>query len=235
MEASEKETFQSFSANVDFSFSIPHESMQLPTFGGQVRILRDSVIIFSIQPISGMEVARICMTKDEVMVLNRMAKKYARSSISNLLKGLSPEGVFTGFESILLNQLWGEKGITSDLSDFKVVEVGTTRLVQRLYETASLEYVMNETLDLVSGSAFDKTSMVKWSYGDFSEKLMGKKFPRKLDVSLFENYSKRESMILGIYYKKIELDKVVNFDCKIPAGYELVEFENIISSFWGTK
>lgn len=228
------ETFQSFSANVDFSFTFPNEGQQLPTIGGQVRILRDSVIIFSIQPILGMEVARICVTKDDVMVLNRMEKKYARSSLRNLLKGLPPEGVYSGIESILLNQLWGEKGITTDLGEFKVVEVGTTRLVQRLYETSSLEYVLNEASDLVSGAAFDKTSTARWSYGDFSEKLMGKKFPRKLDISLYYNFSKDPFGVMGIYYKKIELDKIANFDCKIPEGYEMVEFKSM-TSFLGTN
>jgi len=83
--------------NADFDFNGKKNS-----FGGTLRIKKDSLIWISISPAFGIEAARILITPDSVKMMNRLETTYFEGDIKNLNKMFKTNIDFDMLQSLLV-------------------------------------------------------------------------------------------------------------------------------------
>mgnify|MGYP003499096209 CR=1 FL=1 len=82
-----KVEFKTFSAKGDISLSRNEE--QSIKVGANLRIRRDSIIIISIQPLSGVEVGRITCDREEIILLDRINKRYFSLNFTEIMEKMN--------------------------------------------------------------------------------------------------------------------------------------------------
>lgn len=72
---------------------------------GSVRMIKDSLIAISIQPLLGIEVARVELFEDRVMVYDKMYKRYGEAPYETLQYALGIPVDFDMMQAVLMNRL----------------------------------------------------------------------------------------------------------------------------------
>ena len=71
-----------------------------------MRVRRGEIIRFSVAPILGIEVARIDITPDKIMAVDRMNKRYVELGFAEISSLLNTELDFNILQSLILNEIF---------------------------------------------------------------------------------------------------------------------------------
>ncbi len=86
---------------INFTYTNPDR-----TVGGRgsMGIIRDSLILISVTPITGLEAARLFIYKDSVKILHRMEKNYYRGSWQKFMEKFNMEVGYGKLEALLMGE-----------------------------------------------------------------------------------------------------------------------------------
>jgi len=98
-------------SKVKFSLKLAEEDYKM---GGTIGIIKDSIIVVSIIPLMGYEMARIYCTRDSILVINRIEKSFYKSSLSDELRKYKLSANYSVLQSILMNSYFVYTEATSD-------------------------------------------------------------------------------------------------------------------------
>jgi hypothetical protein len=193
-----------------------------------IAIHRDSLIVVSIVPALGYEIARMICTVDSVLIISRTDKTYALNSFGEISRHYRVPVDFGGLQSILLNEvfLYGkdkanrrfEKNISTNKTSYLfLIEAfsGDHKASSQGYEfdpgilRARAMYLRDHTI----------TAGMNIKYEGF-EDIEGVVFPRSLDIDMNDAVSR---IALRLKYGSIEFDQPVNANFKFPAGYSRIK------------
>ena len=213
-------------------FSAYQGERQLFSVGGQLKMKKDSITTISIQPLAGVEVARMTFTQDSVTIVDRMNKRYFKASFEEI-KGKTQWGLnHHSFQAALTNTPFAyEKPIDASKTDFNETEMGNGDIfLQRGYKTVVQEFVMDAERKLQSGALMGNDMQVRWTYADFSSSMDGRPFPLKLEIKL---QGTNNPFILAFAFKKISENEGSGWkwNYKIPDNYQMLTFDELISLF----
>lgn len=93
-----------------------------------LRIRRNEVIRLTVAPLLGIEVARIDITPDNVLIIDRMNKRYVRASFSDISSLFNTQVDFNVLQSLFLNEIFlpGKNSLTvTDASGFEISSLGS--------------------------------------------------------------------------------------------------------------
>lgn len=231
-----KVPFETFSAKTSVSFSM--DGVSSYSFGGQLRIKRDSVIVLSIQPIAGVEVARAMIDTSGVVLIDRMNKRYCTSPFAEMKTNFGLDVNYHSIQAVFSNTLFAyEKNSDAHEKDFNKTEIpGNKTLLQRVALGLSQEFVVDSLLQ--SGTILSEMGDVKWNYMDFSANVGGRKFPMKTEIVLKSNKRTPSSshqlsyLSLAFLHKRVEVDGTMNFAYKIPDSYQKISLEEIVELYF---
>lgn len=197
---------------------------------GNIKIKKDSIVILSMQPFLGLEVARVVVTADEFLVIDRFNKRYSQIRMADVRQQLGMDINFGILQSMLTNSLFIiDKEGQAKVSDFKEANIGTLKLLQRTSGKVIQEFSVDSAYTVSSASIFadGEPYSLKWSYSSFSEIANNVRFP--MQIKLTANNGSRTQQF-DIKYGKIEIDKSTNFESNIPAGYKKVTVEELLGA-----
>lgn len=219
---------------------VPHfdtfrSQIQIETSGlnakGDLRIVRNRAIYLSVQAFLGIEVARLKVTPDSIIAIDRLHRRYFADSFSHIY-GLKNQGInFYTLQGLLSNTLFlqGKDSITlRDVDDFRWERKGAeTLLTSKLQEFST--FSLNKDLALVQSSLGDKSDRLnlRWDYSDFAP-ISKFQFPLHSDISI---NSSKKMVKASLQYGKIELDKTFQVDAQIPIRYARVDLNDILKIF----
>lgn len=223
--------FRSLSArlNVDLNMSGKNIGSRV-----EMKLVKDSVLQLSIQPFLGFELFRMELSRDSIKLLDRMNKRYFAENYAGFKGQLPIDFNFYNLQALFLNQLFlpGEKEVEGYLHDY--FELERDGLITSLHtqDRMDLHYLFKADNEekLLSTQISDKDDhyALLWKYADF-QFIEGKKlFPRHMEVSL-----QKEGEVQGgmdIYYSRIQINKELNMDFKIPPKYKRVTLALIMKS-----
>lgn len=86
-------------------FSINYEQRQISS-NGTISLISDSLFIIALQPILGIELYRLEATKSEVLVIDKMNKRYASMTYPELQKETGLPFTFADIQAIVMNRLF---------------------------------------------------------------------------------------------------------------------------------
>lgn len=152
--------------------------------GDTLRMKRDEVIQLSLVTFGILEVARIEITPDYLLIIDKMGRQYVKAAFSDI-PFLRSAGVdFRTLQALFWDELFLLTGkAPADNLFTKTAEAGSARLVNADGTHAVLTFLVDTSTALVqqttvSPHASGATPYLTWQYADFAP-LGGKKFPAR--------------------------------------------------------
>ena len=197
-----------------------------------LRMVKDSSIQISVQPLFGVEMFRFYLDPYQVVLLDRMNKRYVEETISSL-KEQYPVGFdFYTLQSMLTNALF--------ITDKSRVENNDYRIF-RYTQTSDLNYFLTGK-DPNSGIEYSFTvngddritnthllhsqdqMSLRWTYDEFAE-ITESIFPHRMLVSINTQKRKLDS---ELKFSGIAINEPLSISISIPNGYRKVAVAEIL-------
>lgn len=141
-----------------------------------LRMKKGEVIQLSVAPLLGIEVARLEISPERILAVDRLHKQYVELSFSELNRMANLDLSFNVLQSLFMNELFlpGKDQVeVSDLHRFRMTAEGTRalwevkdskKLAYRFWTTADKGWLETTSVSL-SGTAY----ALKWTYEDFTK------------------------------------------------------------------
>ena len=179
-------TEPSISAKINLNLSTARKSTRV---GGSLRMKRNDVIQISLVALGLMEVGRLELTPDYMMVMDRINHQYVKCSYSDV-DFFSEAGInFYTFQSLFWEELFvlqgqGEAPSGNNFNLKKDTE--EIQLVNAQNRNVAVTFVVNATNQLVRETQFSRAEttdpVLKWQYADWA-KLGEQDFPGSMKIS----------------------------------------------------
>jgi hypothetical protein len=193
--------------------------------GGNIAILRDSIIVVSLIPLMGYEITRIFCFKDKILILDRQNKTYYYSPYSKNLGKYYLQGDFNEIESLLTGRAFIYSDKQSNAKLKKKLIKGNGYLKYH-FEMKEQEYIRSEqelkiredNLLTETNEIIDNTNQVKISikYGQFKS-VNYFELPHEININVS---GKNDSLYLNLSIANIVINDEVNAQVIIPEKYE---------------
>lgn len=177
----------SLSAKINLNLSAGSKDARL---GGSLRMKRNDVIQLSLVAFGLMEVGKLEMTPDYMMVIDRMNHQYVRCAYTDV-EFFKVSGInFYTFQSLFWNELFvfNSKGEVSEAGNYVLKTDGdVVSLVNEKERGIALTFIVNVAKQLVSETRFSKAGtdlpVLKWTYDEWI-KVSDSDFPGIMKISL---------------------------------------------------
>ncbi len=215
-------------ANIDFEYFNARtkvkyrEGNRRINGNAHIRIKKDSIIWLSVSPSVGIEVTRILITPDTVLILNRLDKVFYKFGFEEISKYFSFEVNFSLIQAIMLGNLPGaidDKTIVNKEGDYYVVKQHSGSLdIQSFINNATSKV---ETV-LLNEKPTNNNMTLKYSEFDMLTNYL---FPYNCLINLTYKSDKGPLVTsITLKYTKAEIpDKPLKFPFNIPNKYEAVK------------
>ena len=226
--------FTTFSSKVNLNLSSGTKSLSSKS---NLRILKDQAIQLSVQPLFGVEMLRLYIDLDSIVLLDRMNKRYVKESLSDV-KELYPVGFdFKTVQSLLTNRIFVSGKPEVIYTDY---EKFTTKRLSDLYyqinstdKDSGIEYSFaidgNDRIALAHLMEPKRKYSMDWQYEDFVLK-NNKAFPHRMNVKL--NTAKKKADI-GLEFSSIVLNEDFNLQISIPASHTKASLSDLMKIIVG--
>ena len=226
---SNSEVWNALTAKMSLAINI--EGKGVAKVNGTLRIKKGEIVQLSVAPFLGIEVARVEISPDGVLVIDRMNKRYVKVPFSEI-ESMSKVGLdFHMFEALFLNEVFlpGKEALTRhDISSFEtkqtdngvLLDVKKTKQFIFRFLTQAPEALLKESIVGLNGTPY----MLLWKYDDF-QKLDQKVFPVNMDIS-FQGIKKPISAFLHLSRLSTNADWETHTE--ISKKYEKVELTDIL-------
>lgn len=201
------------------------------SFSGQIRMRRDSVIWISLSPALGIEVARLKITPDSVLMINKLKKTYLRAPVSYINNFLDTDLDFDMVQSLLL----GNDFTYYSQEQFQVRETETSFVLHTVNRRKLKEFI--DTAN-VENLLIQKMTLSKANYKIVAQDIKQVRNPNKklnVDYSEFEMQNEQllptncsfvikgmENISLQLEFSKYTFDETLSFPFKITSKYKRI-------------
>lgn len=204
---------------------------QETSFNINLRIYTDSVIWISITPLLGIEVARVKITRDTVMFIDRLNKKYSISGFQYLNELLQVNVDFDIIQGVLTGNLFAYKKNKFNSvyieEQYYILSTLSKRNLQRSLEDRDInkpivqDLWVNDTTYRVIRLNVEDQRRNKSLLSDYSDHRQtdGGLFPFKSNTVI----QAEKILKVEIEYNKINLNSDIEFPFNIPEGYEKIQ------------
>ena len=220
--------YSTFSSKLNMSFSTGRKVLNSRA---TLRIVRNEAIQLSIQPIFGIEMFRLYIQPDCIIILDRMNKRYVQETYDDLKKEYPIGFNFYTLQSLFTNALFipeQSNVLIDDCRKFRYVQSSNNYRLSGRDRISDIDYSFfvngNDQITLTQMYMPAKKYSMAWSYDEFSlvEKLF---FPLEMKVSAS---SEKINLNTSISLSSINFDESLTLDSSIPSSYTKVELKEVI-------
>lgn len=220
--------YSTFSSKLNMSFSTGRKVLNSRA---TLRIVRNEAIQLSIQPIFGIEMFRLYIQPDCIIILDRMNKRYVQETYDDLKKEYPIGFNFYTLQSLFTNALFipeQSNVLIDDYNKFRYLQSSDNYLLSGRDKLSDINYSFcvngNDQITLTQMYMPAKKYSLEWSYDEFTlvEKLF---FPFKMKVSAS---SQEVNLNTSISLSSINFDESLTLDSSIPSSYTKVELKEVI-------
>lgn len=220
--------YSTFSSKLNMSFSTGRKVLNSRA---TLRIVRNEAIQLSIQPIFGIEMFRLYIQPDCIIILDRMNKRYVQETYDDLKKEYPIGFNFYTLQSLFTNALFipeQSSVLIDDYNKFRYLQSSDNYLLSGRDKLSDINYSFcvngNDQITLTQMYMPAKKYSLEWSYDEFTlvEKLF---FPFKMKVSAS---SQEVNLNTSISLSSINFDESLTLDSSIPSSYTKVELKEVI-------
>lgn len=221
--------FNTFSSRLNMNLTSGTRSV---SSRANIRMIKDRAIQISVQPLFGVEVLRLYIDTDTVIILDRMNKRYVEESLSSL-KEFYPIGFdFYTMQSILTNAPFvaGKNRVEdSDYSKFNYIQ--TSDLNYYLYSKdpeSDIEYSFtvngNDRITFTHLMQYEQQQSLQWTYDNFTI-LGNSSFPHRMNARIS---AKSRIINADFLFSEIVTNEPIQITSQVPDSYSKVTIDEIL-------
>lgn len=195
---------------------------------GDLRIIRNHTVYLSVQAFLGIEIARLKITPDSMIAIDRLHRRYFADSFAHIYEFNTAGINYNTIQALFSNTLFilGKDSLMSrDIEQFKYDKKEKEQILTSK-KGANTQFTLNENKQLIQTVLVGGVSRVKlmWSYSDFSDA----SFPKTMQI---EMSSAKRKIGSTLEFAKMEFDKSLQVECPIPSRYSKVDLNEILKIF----
>ena len=199
-----------------------------------MRVRRGEIIRFSVAPILGIEVARIDITPDKIMAVDRMNKRYVELGFAEISSLLNTELDFNILQSLILNEIFipGKDRLSvADASGFTLspyadrarLQVKGTKRIGYSFFTSATDGRLEETVIALK----DLPYSLHCRYADFT--MLGNDvFPQSIEM-MSEGTDKKYSLDMKL--SRINTDSNWDSKTELSSKYRKMSVQELLKLF----
>ena len=199
-----------------------------------MRVRRGEIIRFSVAPILGIEVARIDITPDKIMAVDRMNKRYVEFGFAEISSLLNTELDFNILQSLILNEIFipgKDKLSVADASGFTLspyadrarLQVKGTKRIGYSFFTSATDGRLEETVIALK----DLPYSLHCRYADFT--MLGNDvFPQSIEM-MSEGTDKKYSLDMKL--SRINTDSNWDSKTELSSKYRKMSVQELLKLF----
>lgn len=227
--------FSTFSSKLNMTISTGTKTIGSK---GNLRIVNNKAIQLSVQPLFGIEMFRLYVEPDYLIVLDRMNKRYVKESFEDL-KDKSPIGFnFYSLQSLFTNSLFIPEQSNVSVDDFRKFKYSETQenyLLTASDEKSHIDYAFsingNDQITLTQLFLPQKNYTLQWNYNQFSL-MKNLFFPHEMKIIAATEKSKLST---SFALSDINLDSPMDLETSIPNSYTKIELSEVLKMFSDKK
>lgn len=227
--------FSTFSSRLNLTVSMGTKTISSK---GNLRIVKDEAIQLSVQPLFGIEMFRLYVEPDYLLVLDRMNKRYVKESFDDI-KGESPIGFnFYSLQSLFTNSLFIPEQSNVSLNDYRKFKFSETPENYHLTsrdKKSQVDYSFsingNDQITLTQLFLPKNNYSLQWNYNQFAL-LKDLFFPHEMKIT---TSTQKRKLDTSIKLSDINLNTEMNLDTSIPGSYTKVELSEVLKMFSDKK
>jgi len=213
-----------------FLVSVKSEKQNFPSVG-TARLLKDSVLLISVTPMLGIELMRARITKNEIIVLNRLNKTYFLQDMKEINKLFGINLTFSHLERIITNQIFTYSNEISVIKDYRFFDFSEnskpfSKFIYSGTISDTMQYnhsiFINHAEKVYNSFAVDlprNKKSLSVSYSNF-QPIFSIMFPYLFKIEAVDG---KNSLNLELEILKIEKDNNTNFAFSIPKNYKKIK------------
>ena len=221
--------FRTLSAKTDVKLRMENKTLSSRV---DLKIVRDSAIMLSIQPFFGIEMFKVVFLPEQIILIDRMNKRFLSENYTELLEKL-PSGLnFYNIQDLFCNRIFvpGENALSEkNFKDFHFKEDG--ELVQLVNEHPFISYIFitDRNAKLLSSSILfnEGEYALEWNYRKFRQ-FDTLFYPSEMDANLSND--KKDLGGLTINLSRIQTDIPVDIHTTLSSRYKRVTLSQILKS-----
>jgi len=223
--------FRTLSSSLRFSIK-PGLKKNTTSTNAQLRIIKDQIIRLSIRmPILGTEIARISITPEQIIILDRTNRRYVAESMQTIKEKTAFDLDFYSLQALITNRLFipGKSSFTrEDYNSFKWSEDKYfIRLNNIDNQGINYDFTGDYTNRIIQTEMYKdkKETHLNWVYKDFGLASNNRLFPLRMTMELTVP---NDLITLNLTFNNVDIDTDFEVDTTIPGNYQPVTIEQII-------
>ena len=233
------QTARFITSKVKFSVEVGAQKL---TLTGNLKMKRDDVIRLQLMAFGFVEAGRIEMTKDYVLIMDRINKQYLKAPWMQI-DFLRNSGLnFNSMQSLFWNELFkpnpvivGKKAVADTTATFSTIESGDDMIIQLNEGKMDYSWLVgrNDALIKMANIQYkdrfnsENNAQLNWDYDKF-EMFSSKKFPMKHAISLT---TAKKDVKLGMTLNYIGSDTEWETRTEVSNKYREVTVDEILRRF----
>lgn len=223
--------FHTFSARLGVDLNIPGNELSSRV---EMKLVKDSALQLSIQPILGIEIFRIELSRDSVKALDRMNKQYVAEGYDALKEQFPFDFNFYNLQALFINQLFvpGYQEVDGYLyNHFHLDRQGLTTWL-KTQDRQKLNYIFKASNEekLLSTQITEPAGVYElaWNYSDFQQVVSPYVFPCDMRIALLKDAVSQGDITIA--FSRIQLNRALNMTFSIPTKYKRITFAQILKA-----
>ncbi len=207
--------YRTFSGRAKANVSVNQEQYDATV---HLRIIRDEAIWVSVTALMGIEVARMKITPDSVLLMNRLQRSFLRKPFTYLVQYMGESTRFRDLQDLVTGNT--PSWLLDQSSESVLTQKGNRYSLVVRDGRAAVEAAINEAfrMDMLLLHQQDHRYF-RAGYADY-ESVAGQHFPRTIDVSV---KSDNLDMAIVLRYERIRYDEAVEMPFVVPDSYRILD------------
>jgi len=223
--------FNTLSSSLRFSFK-PGIKKSTTTANAQLRIIKDEVIQLSLRvPIIGTEVARLSITPEQIIILDRTNRRYFSESMQVFRQMDSFDFDFYSLQALLTNKLFIAGKSTVSTENYKFFNWREDEFFTKLNnidnQGINYDFISDFTNRIIQAEMYKnkKEINLNWLYKDFGLASNNRLFPMKMSIELTVP---DDFITLNLTFNNLNINNNFTIETSIPNSYQRIGIEQII-------
>ena len=203
-----------------------------------MRMKRDEAIQLIVAPFLGIEVARLEVSPEGILILDRYNKRYINLDFAEVSRLANTELDYNVLQCLFLNELFipGKAKLVSDdaksfkielLSDYALLQLKSKGSLRYSFNTSLTEPQLQRSVISVANTPYG----ISWKYSDF-DKLDGRLFPHKMLLTVL---GITDPVSLDMKFSKLNVKSDWDSRTEVPSKYKKVSLQEILKAITEKK
>ena len=213
-----KEAFkESLQSKIEMELSLPNKTVSSQV---TLKIIKDRFIQLSIRPIMGIEMFRFVLSPDNILLIDRMDKRYVNEPIEAIEDLLKIDMDFNMLQALFSNRIFSpyEEAVDFGLFD-NTVSVDSIIYFSKTKAGYHSSFTLGPTGNLIRTTieSLSQKATLQWNYSEFLP-VAKSSFPSRMDASVYASKN------IGIKIKgsNFQIDAPIEIDTTVSSRYEKV-------------